>query len=169
MTTVIERPAPRDNQVLIRPAQASDADALRRMYRRCGADSRYARFHGVLNEMPSTYLDSVLGADPHAHDALVAETAGGDLVALGSAARMPTEGPPVVEIGLLVEDRWQQRGIGSSLLGVLAARARRRGMERLRCDVLAGNRHLLAMLRRHTATLAICYEGGVAMVEADLR
>jgi GNAT superfamily N-acetyltransferase len=119
--------------------------------------------------MPSTYLDSVLGADPDAHDALVVETAGGDLVAIGSAARIPTEGARVVEIGLLVEDRWQQRGIGSGLLDLLAARARRRGVERLRCDVLAGNRHLLAMLRRHTATLAICYEGGVAMVEADLR
>ena len=169
MTTVIERPALLDGQVLIRPAETSDADALRRMYRRCGADSRYARFHGVLNEMPAAYLDSVLGADQAVHDALVAETAGGDLVALGSAARMPTDGPPVVEIGLLVEDRWQQRGIGSGLLGLLADRARRRGVERLRCDVLAGNRHVLAMLRRHTGTLAIRYEGGVAVVEAGLR
>ena len=170
MTIVIERAVPPLDQVVIRPARRSDAEPLRRMYRRCGADTRYGRFHGVLNEIPEAYLDGALGTDPDLHDALVVETAGGDVAALGSAVRVPTgQGPATVDIGLLVEDRWQRRGLGSRLLALLAARARSRGVERLRCDLLPGNRHLVPVLRRHTGTLVIRHEAGVISVEGSLR
>lgn len=128
----------------LRPARTDDAAALHSMFERCGTETRYGRFHGLLHALPERYLAEALTADPATHDALVAEGPdGGTLVALASARAVGD----AVEIGLLVEDGEQRRGLGTRLLLALAARARSRGVVELRCDVLHRNRALLGTLR----------------------
>ena len=52
------------------------------------------------------------------------------------------------ELALIVEDSWQRRGVGSSFLRLMAARAREAGVCRLTASVLTESRHVLRMLRR---------------------
>jgi GNAT superfamily N-acetyltransferase len=92
--------------VRIRQAGAADGPGLAAMLLRCTARSRYRRFHGFVESIPEPYFADALSGRP-GHLALVAEISG-QIVALASCC----DG----ELGILVEDAYQRRGIGSRLL-----------------------------------------------------
>jgi ribosomal protein S18 acetylase RimI-like enzyme len=56
--------------------------------------------------------------------------------------------PTGAQAGLLVEDAWQRRGIGSRLLRALAVAAAQRGFDRISCDTAREDRAALAMIHR---------------------
>jgi GNAT superfamily N-acetyltransferase len=84
------------------------------MHRRCSPASRYHRWQAPLPEMPESYLAGVL-AGAAEHLALVAVSWDGQIVAVASAVQQQD----VWELGILVEDRYQRRGLGSALLAAL--------------------------------------------------
>ena len=73
-----------------------------------------------------------------------------------AADRIASDGMRTVEIGLVVADASQRRGIGSALLRVLLARAFARGAGTVVMEVLPGNKDVLAMIARRWP--AACYE-----------
>lgn len=168
MTTVMTRSAGRPaaaqpTGVSLRPAGRADAAALHAMFRRCGRQTRYDRFHGLLHALPEPYLAEALAGDPALHDALVVEVVDGagasSLVALGSVRRLDGTTVPRAELGVLVEDAWQHRNLGGFLLTTLAARAASRGVGELCCDVLASRRPLIDALDRSLGPVAVRREG----------
>ena len=70
----------------------------------------------------------------------------GTVVALASC-RAVDEG--VAELGILVEDEWQRRGVGGDLLGEIVAYAARTGLRALQAQVLAEQPWIVGLLRRH--------------------
>jgi len=139
----------------VRRAAAADRPALERMLARCTGQTRYRRFHGPVTAFPERYLTEALSGSP-LHFALVAcpdEDAEGDgtvvdgtVVALASC-RAVDEG--VAELGILVEDEWQRRGVGGYLLGEIVAYAARTGLRALQAQVLAEQPWIVGLLRRH--------------------
>lgn len=95
--------------VCIRQAIPADRPALASMLLRCARKTRYRRFHGFIEAFPEPYLTDALSGRP-GHLALVAEMPG-RIVALASCC----DG----ELGILVEDAYQRRGIGRRLLTTL--------------------------------------------------
>lgn len=145
----------------VRRAAAADRPALERMLARCTGQTRYRRFHGPVTAFPERYLTEALSGSP-LHFALVAcldedaERDGtvveGTVVALASC-RAVDEG--VAELGILVEDDWQRRGLGGDLLGEIVAYAARTGLRALQAQVLAEQPWIVGLLRRHgTCTTA---------------
>jgi GNAT superfamily N-acetyltransferase len=59
------------------------------------------------------------------------------------------DGIPAVEVGLVVADDSQRRGVGSALMRTLLARAAGRGARALVMEVLPGNAEVLSMIARH--------------------
>jgi GNAT superfamily N-acetyltransferase len=55
----------------------------------------------------------------------------------------------VTDIGLVVDDAWQGRGVGSALMRALVTGAQARGVTTLEMDVLNGNHQVLAMVTGH--------------------
>jgi GNAT superfamily N-acetyltransferase len=53
------------------------------------------------------------------------------------------------DIGVVVADAWQRRGVGAALMRALVARAQARGVTSLAMDVLPGNRRVIAMVLAH--------------------
>ncbi|HYQ65277.1 GNAT family N-acetyltransferase [Actinophytocola sp.] len=100
---------------MIRVVQPGDGEALARMMNRCSPRTTYERFHGVVTEIPHAYLRSCLSG---AHLALVAEQ-GSEIVGLASMAR----DEDVPEIGVVIEDGWQGRGLGRALVAALVEKA----------------------------------------------
>src|SRR5690242_14933268 len=147
--------------VAVRCAVPADALGVHRLFGRCSRETRYRRFHGHVSEVPLDYLLEALTAEPDRHDALVAQRPDGDLVALGSARRVDAPDGPAVDVGLLVEDAEQGRGLGTLLLVALAARARDRGVGVLTCDLLATHQGLVAVLRRTLGPVRTVREGGI--------
>jgi hypothetical protein len=84
----------------------------------------------------------------------------------------PPEGP-ATEIGVVVADAWQGRGVGSALMRALISRAQARGVTSLSMDVLPANQRVLAIVAAHwpgvrTRRSADCVTVQVALPPAPL-
>jgi GNAT superfamily N-acetyltransferase len=130
--------------VSVRRAVPADREDLALMFGRCTAATRQRRFHGSVRVIPERYLAEALSGGPF-HYALVAcAEPGGGIVALASC-RLVAEG--AAELGVLVEDAWQRRGLGTRLLGGLVAHARRAGVRALEAQLLAEQGWVTGLLR----------------------
>lgn len=132
----------------VRYATAADVRGLMRLHARCSTTTLQRRF---LAPMPvlSTRLATALLMPPGGF-AMVCEREG-ELVAHIMVAPFPDEDPPTdggrpADAGLLVEDAWQRRGVGSSLLRSAVKDAPVAGFGSLRLTVHPDNRAVLALV-----------------------
>jgi len=112
------------------------------MFLRCSPSTVYRRFHGQVKSFPASYLAEALSGMPE-HHALVAG-AGEQVVALASCRLDPDRGEG--ELGILVEDEWQRRGLGGALLGQLVGWADGRGVRVLNAQVLTDHDWIIGLL-----------------------
>lgn len=101
-------------------------------------------------------------------DAVVAVENG---VIIGHAMASDTTGPGgsrVSEIGVVVTDARQSRGVGSALIRTLAARAQARGITTATMDVLAENRQVLAMIAHYWPAARYHQSGPYVSIQAPL-
>jgi GNAT superfamily N-acetyltransferase len=125
--------------VRIAPLVPAHRPALLAMLRRCSPATLFHRFHGVTDGVP--YAERLV-AD-RGHRSLTA-WAGDDCVGLATLAG----GAGGHELGVLVEDAWQRRRVGTALVAGLLGSARAGGVGELVADVLAEDAFVLASLRR---------------------
>lgn len=116
-----------------------DIDELVAMHDRCSPATRYARWHGHTKRFPPSYLRRLVD-----EDVAVVARVDGQLIGFASAAQV---GPDTWEIGLLVEDEWQHRGVGGQLLTGIIGAARQIGADVIRAEVLESDTGLLEPLR----------------------
>ena len=135
-------------EVSIRVATPLDSEKLRAMFSRTSPETIYRRFHLPYPEVPEWMLTLMLGADHH-KEAIVAATEE-KLVGHAMYARLG-EGTEA-EIAIIVEDGWQSKGVGKSLLSELARRARPRGVATFTGEVLATNRPMLSLAAMFAGT-----------------
>ena len=154
-------------QVDIRQACCADHAALRDFLRGLSPRARYLRFFtGGVSTSPAT-LRMLAGGGDHI-DAVVAVEDG---VVIGHAMASDAAGPGgsrMTEIGVVVTDACQGRGVGSALIRTLAARAQARGIATVTMDVLAENRQVLAMIAHYWPTARHQQSGPYVTVLAPL-
>jgi GNAT superfamily N-acetyltransferase len=130
--------------------------------------SRFLRFFSPVAPPTSAVLRGMCGAGPGT-DALVATADG---VVVGHVMASDVAGPdgrrPVADIGLVVADRWQGRGLGSQMLSQVIARAAARGVVGLVMEVLPENRRMLAMIARGFPSAGYEFGGGSVTVRVPL-
>ncbi|MCA2242447.1 GNAT family N-acetyltransferase [Mycobacterium sp. WUMAC-067] len=98
----------------IRQLRRTDGAALVAMHCRCGLATRYSRWLASSAIFPETYLRSLLdGGNEHFAVVAVPEGHPGHVVGFASAALVSDN---CRELGFLVEDRYQMRGIGTVML-----------------------------------------------------
>jgi L-amino acid N-acyltransferase YncA len=137
-------PRPGDGVPVFRPGTVADADAVVAMHERCSQESRAQRYHVPMARLSRRTARS-----------LCAPTGGATVLAcvgdavVGMATVAPWDEPEVMEAAVLVEDGWQGRGLGTTLLREAIDAARSGGADRLVCIVQQGN---TAMLRTVAAT-----------------
>ena len=147
---------------LIRPVTPADEAVLHDFFAALSVESRYLRFFAPVT--PSCgLLDLMVGKPAHV-DAIVA-VADGVIVGHAMAADRPVPGAPghpgrpggprATDVGVVVADAWQRRGVGAALMRALIGRAQVRGVTALAMDVLPGNRRVLAMIAGHWPEAAI--------------
>ena len=142
-------PEPRiGTRVSIRTATPWDGEALRGMFCRTSSESIYRRFHLPYPEVPEWMIALMLGVDHH-KEALVAVT---EEKVVGHAMYARLADGTEAEIAIIVEDGWQSKGVGKSLLSELARRARSRGIETFSGEVLATNRSMLGLAAMFAGT-----------------
>jgi RimJ/RimL family protein N-acetyltransferase len=151
--------------VRLREARSDDDAALRAMYLGLSDLTRYLYFRAGVPATP-TWAErfAALGrADGRASYALVAEA--GDAPATGAGvvglARFDRSADGrAAEVGLLLADAWQSRGLGRFVLERLGVEARRRTVAVFTGSVLWENRRMLRLARRLFPQLqADCAQG----------
>jgi GNAT superfamily N-acetyltransferase len=153
-------------RILIRPADGGDLGGLRDFLAGLSMRSRHLRFFAGA-PASAAMLRVLAGQRPDA-DALVATRNG---VIIGHAMAVDTAGPPgaaATEIGVVVADDWQGRGVGSGLIRALASRARARGASTLLMEVMAENRRVLAMIAGRWPDARYDRSGAYVTVHAPL-
>jgi GNAT superfamily N-acetyltransferase len=131
-----------DPEVLIRPVALGDEDGLREMFSRISRETIHKRFHLPMPHVPDGMLTYLADVDHYDKVALIA-LVGDEIVGHSMYARQ--EGREA-EMAIVVEDRWQSKGIGRLLLARLAEEAGKRGIESFTGTVLGENRDALRFL-----------------------
>lgn len=173
MTIVIsEAVVGRKTGVRIAPFDRSQLGAVLELLARCSRSSLYRRFHGFTDG--TDHARQLARTDNHAS---LTAWEGGDCVGLATlatgvtgAARVSGAIPSGVlghDLGVLVEDGWQRRGVGTALVLALLAWARSEGVAAIVADVLVGQEFALRSLAR-TGPMRVSLDSGVFRATVDI-
>ena len=127
-----------------------DLPALGDFFAGLSANSRYLRFFGPV--IPGAALLRTLAGCAGNVDTLVAVRGGvivGHAMAVDRTEPKDRRDTRVTDIGVVVDDTWQGRGVGAALMRAIVTGAQARGVSVLEMDVLDGNRQVLAMVTGH--------------------
>jgi GNAT superfamily N-acetyltransferase len=149
-----------DVQLATRPVRDDDVERFVRLWPRLSPETVYRRFHSPLHGLPMATVRRLVQVDHDLREAVVAEV-GGEVVGVARYDRSP-EDPATAEVAVLVEDGWQNVGVGRQLLVELLALARTRGVRTLTATVQADNDRMLHLLRR-------LLPGAVSVVDHGVR
>jgi RimJ/RimL family protein N-acetyltransferase len=142
---------PDGTRVTLRPILPQDGPLLGAMLGRLSPASRHNRFHGGVRAVTAAQLERLSTVDHDRHVAFVitASPGPGEQVIAEARYFIDTDsGGDSAEFALVVDDRWQRRGLGLRAMDVLAATARAAGLRWLYGSVMAHNHPMLALLRR---------------------
>jgi GNAT superfamily N-acetyltransferase len=133
-------------RTLIRPTSCADVERVRQFLTGLSAESSYRRFFTGLGRVPERFVRQLVEVDHERREALVV-LAGEAVIALADYALL-AGCPGSAELGVVVADGWQRRGLGQQLVGHLLAVAHTRGVTQLRAHTLAENIRVARMIRR---------------------
>ncbi|HLY29404.1 MAG TPA: GNAT family N-acetyltransferase [Ktedonobacterales bacterium] len=132
--------------VLLRLAQPDDDERLRRMFFRLSAVTRYQWFFiGAPGTPQWAERVAALAAADEDERVTVVALMGDEIVGVAHLDRTRSDGRHA-EIGVLLEDAWQGRGLGSLLARRLATEAMQRQTLTLTARTLAENHSALRLM-----------------------
>jgi GNAT superfamily N-acetyltransferase len=147
----------------LRPPAGGDLPRITAMWERCSLATRTARFHAPVRDIPASYLETVL-SDPSA--SLIAER--GQAGTVAALASLVPGGEGCAELGVLVEDAWQRRGIGRRLVARLVAAAPARKITELTASVLTQDGKVANLLRQVPGEFSMIRDGTTVNVRVRL-
>jgi GNAT superfamily N-acetyltransferase len=137
--------------VRIRPIRPDDAPRLQEFHSRLSGNTAYQRFFAIVKRLPTDWARDLATVDYRQRLALVVEAyAGGECVLLAVGRYDATGEADTVEIAFVVQDSWQNRGLGTILFEEILRAATARSYRRFRAYVLADNRRMLDLITRFT-------------------
>jgi len=137
--------------VRIRPIRPDDAPRLQELHSRLSRQTAYQRFFAIVKRLPPDWAQTLANVDYHRRLALVVEArAGTGMELIGVGRYEPTDEKDTVEVAFVVQDSWQNRGLGTILFDEILCAAAARSHRRFRAYVLADNRRMLDLITRFT-------------------
>jgi RimJ/RimL family protein N-acetyltransferase len=131
------------SSIHIRPIRREDDRLLIQMFNNSSPQTIYQRFLAPVTELTPAMARYLSSVDHRSRVALIAEA---DTEPIGVARYEPTNEPDSVELGLIVVDDWQNRGLGRILLREIFRAAEANGIHRFCAHVLGENHRILRLL-----------------------
>jgi acetyl coenzyme A synthetase (ADP forming)-like protein len=136
------------SSILLRPIKVDDARSWLGFIGRLSPDNKYLRFLHTSKEMNMDDAVRFCTVDYHDRFTFVAEALrepNRDIMGTGQYYRLP--GHHSAEVALAIEDSYQGRGLGTSILKQLADVARENGIDIFEADVLAENEQMMNVFK----------------------
>lgn len=149
----------------VRRLLPTDADRLQDGVAGLSEETRIQRFHAGLSRLSASQLRYLTEVDQVSHLAWGAEDPDKPDepgVAVVRAIALPGD-PGAAEFAVTVTDRYQGRGLGTLLIGLIAYDAHKRGFERLVGTVRMANEPMLGLLERFGAVTHPSEDGSPTM------
>lgn len=139
------------SHVQLRPIRPEDQTRLTEFYERLSQHTAYQRFFTVMRRLPPDWAKLLATVDYRRRLALIAEHAGeGGLELVGVGRYEQTDHEDTAEVAFVVQDGWQNRGLGTVLFQGILDAAVARGIRRFVAYVLADNPRMLDLISRFT-------------------
>ncbi len=135
--------------LLIRPIKPEDAPIFKEFFHCLSQETVYLRFLRYLKSLSEEWLNRLTRIDYSHNVAMVAveDSDSGERI-LGACHILRQPGSFKAEVGVVVGDAWQGRGIGTLLLGQSIDVAKHLGIRTLWALVATQNRNVLSLARK---------------------
>jgi len=149
-------------EVLLRPVRISDEPLLKDFFYSLSDQSIYRRFISVRMDMPHERLQDFVVIDYTREMVILAMVEKGERqIVVGVGQYGIDEQSHTAEVGLVVRDDYQNRGVGTQLLVYLTYLAKRKGLLGFTADVLVDNQPMLHLFEKAGFELEKRREAGV--------
>jgi RimJ/RimL family protein N-acetyltransferase len=158
--------------VVIRPIRLDDAARLQSLFARLSSDTIYYRFLGLRKELPYEEAKRLTDVDYETRMALVATCVQhGDEEIVGVARYAVISGtwPAEAEAAIVVEDRYQGKGLGTVMLERMVAYASAHGIRSFVATVRHDNARMMRFIRRSGLPTQSRVEAGVWEIRVELK
>lgn len=161
----------RDGSIVrLRLVRPDDRELLRRGFEEWSAPSRFARFLAPKQALSEEELTYLCDLDQETHfgiGALVDVDGTPTGAGIARFIRLPYQlGEPVTaEAAIAVADAMQGKGLGKLLLLRLLAAAAERGVEQFRCELLADNKSMQALIAAIAPQHTSAAHGGTLTID----
>ena len=152
----------------IRPMHLTDEKRVRGLFQSLSEQTRYYRFMSHITRVPQKQIQNFVYIDYRSEMALVGtipESHGDEIIAIGRYFIDPRTNR--AEVAFVVQDKWQNRGIGTFIFKLLINIARQNGIEGFDAEVLIENKPMLAVLHKGDCKLSSRTEGRVSSINID--
>jgi ribosomal protein S18 acetylase RimI-like enzyme len=159
------------SEVRVRTATPADVTLVAALHARCSPETRSARFLSASPRLDPDELDALVGAPPAmfgrgARCTVLALTPdGGSAVGMVNVERTAAA---AASFAVVVEDAWQDRGLGTALVRRAAEVAAEQGNEELVVTTHTQNMQVVKLLRRAGLRPTAEITGGMLHVRAPL-
>jgi len=157
-------------EIFFRPVKPTDEATLSEMLYSLSQSSVQTRYMSQTISFPHRNVQQLTNID-YRQDVSIVGTVGGasddQIVAIAQYYLDPKS--QTAELAFLVQDEWQQKGLGTFLLAYLTQIARQRGVKRFYAKVLPTNKSVLAVFHSSGYEVKTEFDGEVYSVTYDLR
>ncbi|MBN2584636.1 MAG: GNAT family N-acetyltransferase, partial [Planctomycetes bacterium] len=158
-----------DTQIFLRPIMPTDEPALADMLYSLSAQSVRSRYFTYTMTFPHRDVQKLTNIDYKNDLAIVGAVpgpSGEEIVGLAQYFMDPES--QSAEVAFIVQDEWQQKGMGTLMLEYLTQIARQRGVRRFHAKVLPTNRPMLAIFYNSGYKVNTEFDGEVYSIDYDI-
>jgi len=153
------------SNVLVRPIRHGDETFMSELFRSFSKETIYHRFFAMIADMSFEQLKYYVNVDYEERMAIVGVMKVEDRERIVAVARYDLNRPTnMAEVAVVVEDEWQNKGLGSYLLKYLAQIARSRGILGFTAEVMPDNFRMLRLLDKTSGTIKKAFVDGTIRV-----
>ncbi|MGW1362940.1 N-acetyltransferase family protein [Streptomyces chartreusis] len=133
------------HRTVTRPATEGDLDAVNDLHRRCTLDSRFSRYQAARRSLSASEWSSLVR--PDRGRSWVTHPGDAPHLVIAATHLLHTGHDHVGELGLLIEDAWQSRGLGTQLTRYAIAQAPALGVRAITVMTGRDNARMLRICR----------------------
>jgi acetyltransferase len=153
-------------EVLLRPIKPEDEPLWMKLLASCSRESIYSRFRYFFFWQSHDVASRYCYIDYEREMAIVAEIGSGEERKLIGIGRLVSEpGRPSAEFAVLVQDIWQDKGLGGILTDYCTGIAREWGIRRITAITTSDNPRMIAVFEKHGFRVTRDMESSLVEVE----